>query len=193
MIGRLNHVAIAVRDIAKASQVYKTTLGAEVSETVPQHEHGVSTVFITLPNTKIELLEPLGDNSTDPEVSGEESRRWHPPHLLRGGRYHRRPRLAEIKGCARDRRWRAEDRRAWQAGIVPASEGFLRHARRTRTSVVLCVVVQKFPSCCCKSGKGISEPKPLQNHKLAGVLRIRSSPRIPQRVLANFGFGTLAA
>ena len=63
MIGRLNHVAIAVRDIAKASQVYKTTLGAEVSETVPQHEHGVSTVFITLPNTKIELLEPLGDNS----------------------------------------------------------------------------------------------------------------------------------
>ena len=63
MIGRLNHVAIAVRDIAKASQVYKTTLGAEVSETVLQHEHGVSTVFITLPNTKIELLEPLGDNS----------------------------------------------------------------------------------------------------------------------------------
>ena len=63
MIGRLNHVAIAVRDIAKAAEVYKSTLGAEVSETVPQHEHGVSTVFITLPNTKIELLEPLGDNS----------------------------------------------------------------------------------------------------------------------------------
>jgi methylmalonyl-CoA/ethylmalonyl-CoA epimerase len=63
MIGRLNHVAIAVRDIVKASQVYKSTLGAQVSETVPQHEHGVSTVFITLPNTKIELLEPLGDNS----------------------------------------------------------------------------------------------------------------------------------
>jgi methylmalonyl-CoA/ethylmalonyl-CoA epimerase len=63
MIGRLNHVAIAVRDIAKAAEVYKQTLGAEVSETVPQHEHGVSTVFITLPNTKIELLEPLGENS----------------------------------------------------------------------------------------------------------------------------------
>jgi methylmalonyl-CoA/ethylmalonyl-CoA epimerase len=63
MIGRLNHVAIAVRDIAKASQVYKSTLGAQVSETVPQYEHGVSTVFITLPNTKIELLEPLGENS----------------------------------------------------------------------------------------------------------------------------------
>ena len=63
MIGRLNHVAIAVKDIKEASEVYKTKLGAEVSEIVPQPDHGVSTVFITLPNTKIELLEPLGDNS----------------------------------------------------------------------------------------------------------------------------------
>ena len=63
MIGRLNHVAIAVRDIAKASAVYRATLGAEVSEAVPQHEHGVTTVFITLPNTKIELIEPLGADS----------------------------------------------------------------------------------------------------------------------------------
>jgi methylmalonyl-CoA/ethylmalonyl-CoA epimerase len=63
MIGRLNHVAIAVRDIAAASRVYRDTLGAEISETVPQPEHGVTTVFITLPNTKIELLEPLGDSS----------------------------------------------------------------------------------------------------------------------------------
>lgn len=63
MIGRLNHVAIAVKDIKAASEVYKTKLGAEVSEIVPQPDHGVSTVFITLPNTKIELLEPLGANS----------------------------------------------------------------------------------------------------------------------------------
>ncbi|MGE0340770.1 MAG: methylmalonyl-CoA epimerase [Xanthobacteraceae bacterium] len=63
MIGRLNHVAIAVKDIRAASEVYRTKLGAEVSEIVPQPEHGVSTVFITLPNTKIELLEPLGENS----------------------------------------------------------------------------------------------------------------------------------
>src|SRR6266567_7594699 len=63
MIGRLNHVAIAVRDIAKAANVYRETLGAQVSAVVPQPDHGVSTVFITLPNTKIELLEPLGDNS----------------------------------------------------------------------------------------------------------------------------------
>ena len=63
MIGRLNHVAIAVRDIAKASEVYRRTLGAEVSAPVPQPAHGVTTVFITLPNTKIELLEPLGPDS----------------------------------------------------------------------------------------------------------------------------------
>jgi methylmalonyl-CoA/ethylmalonyl-CoA epimerase len=59
MIGRLNHVAIAVRDIAAAAKLYRG-LGADVSAAVPQPEHGVTTVFITLPNTKIELLEPLG-------------------------------------------------------------------------------------------------------------------------------------
>ena len=63
MIGRLNHVAIAVRDIKKAAEVYRKSLGADVSAAVPQPDHGVTTVFITLPNTKIELLEPLGDHS----------------------------------------------------------------------------------------------------------------------------------
>ena len=63
MIGRLNHVAIAVRDIAKASEVYRKMLGAQVSAAVPQPAHGVTAVFITLPNTKIELLEPLGAES----------------------------------------------------------------------------------------------------------------------------------
>lgn len=63
MIGRLNHVAIAVRDIEKAARVYRETLGADVSEAVPQPEHGVTTVFILLPNTKIELLQPLGADS----------------------------------------------------------------------------------------------------------------------------------
>jgi methylmalonyl-CoA/ethylmalonyl-CoA epimerase len=63
MIGRLNHVAIAVRDIAKASAVYRDTFGAEVSAKVAQPDHGVYTVFITLPNTKIELLEPMGETS----------------------------------------------------------------------------------------------------------------------------------
>jgi methylmalonyl-CoA/ethylmalonyl-CoA epimerase len=63
MIGRLNHVAIAVKDIAKATAVYRDTLGAQVSAKVAQPEHGVYTVFINLPNTKIELLEPLGEGS----------------------------------------------------------------------------------------------------------------------------------
>jgi methylmalonyl-CoA/ethylmalonyl-CoA epimerase len=63
MIGRLNHVAIAVRDLAKAARLYRDTLGADVSAAVAQPDHGVTTVFVTLPNTKIELLEPLGDGS----------------------------------------------------------------------------------------------------------------------------------
>ncbi|WP_445500617.1 methylmalonyl-CoA epimerase [Microvirga sp. G4-2] len=63
MLGRLNHVAIAVRNIAAASKLYRDTLGAEVSEPEALAEHGVTVVFITLPNTKIELLEPLGADS----------------------------------------------------------------------------------------------------------------------------------
>ncbi|MBO6895319.1 MAG: methylmalonyl-CoA epimerase [Roseibium sp.] len=63
MIGRLNHVAIAVSDIEAATAVYRDTLGATVSAKEEQPDHGVSTVFITLPNTKIELLEPLGESS----------------------------------------------------------------------------------------------------------------------------------
>jgi methylmalonyl-CoA/ethylmalonyl-CoA epimerase len=63
MIGRLNHVAIAVSDLAQAMQTYREMLGAEVSDPVPQPDHGVTTVFITLPNTKIELIAPLGENS----------------------------------------------------------------------------------------------------------------------------------
>lgn len=60
MIGRLNHVAIAVPDVRKAAAVYRDILGAQVSEVVAQPDHGVTTVFIILPNTRIELLEPLG-------------------------------------------------------------------------------------------------------------------------------------
>ncbi len=63
MIGRLNHVAIAVPNLKDASELYRQTLGADVSEPVPQPAHGVTVVFVTLPNTKIELLEPLGEAS----------------------------------------------------------------------------------------------------------------------------------
>ncbi|MBX6426155.1 MAG: methylmalonyl-CoA epimerase [Variibacter sp.] len=63
MIGRLNHVAIAVRDVAAAAATYRDVLGAATSPPLPLPEHGVTTVFVTLPNTKIELLEPLGEAS----------------------------------------------------------------------------------------------------------------------------------
>ena len=63
MIGRLNHVAIATKDVKAAAKIYRDTLGAKVSAPVPLPEHGVVTVFVELPNTKIELLEPLGNNS----------------------------------------------------------------------------------------------------------------------------------
>ena len=63
MIGRLNHVAIAVPKLAEAAKLYANALGAQVSDPVPHVEHGVTVVFVTLPNTKIELLEPLGESS----------------------------------------------------------------------------------------------------------------------------------
>ena len=63
MIGRLNHVAIAVKDLAAAARTYRETLGAEVTAPMPQPDHGVTVVFVNLPNTKIEFLEPLGEGS----------------------------------------------------------------------------------------------------------------------------------
>ena len=63
MIGRLNHVAVAVPDLAAAAQTYRDTLGASVSAPLPLPEHGVTTVFVELENTKIELLHPLGEHS----------------------------------------------------------------------------------------------------------------------------------
>jgi len=63
MIGRLNHVAIAVPDLEAASATYRNTLGASVGAPQDEPEHGVTVVFIELPNTKVELLYPLGENS----------------------------------------------------------------------------------------------------------------------------------
>jgi methylmalonyl-CoA/ethylmalonyl-CoA epimerase len=62
-IGKLNHVAIAVSDLEKAALTYRETLGARVSTPKPEPDHGVTTIFVELPNTKIELLQPLGANS----------------------------------------------------------------------------------------------------------------------------------
>lgn len=63
MIGKLNHVAIAVPDLEAATKLYRDTLGAKVSAPVPQPAHGVTVVFVELPNTKIELLLPMGEKS----------------------------------------------------------------------------------------------------------------------------------
>ncbi|MBB3290275.1 MULTISPECIES: methylmalonyl-CoA epimerase [unclassified Rhizobium] len=63
MLGRINHIAIAVPDIAVASRAYRETLGATVSAPQSLPEHGVTVVFVELPNSKVELLEPLGEAS----------------------------------------------------------------------------------------------------------------------------------
>src|SRR3979409_1865413 len=63
MLGRVNHVAIAVPDLAAATVAYRDHLGAPVSQPQVLPEHGVTVVFVGLPNTKIELLEPLGEGS----------------------------------------------------------------------------------------------------------------------------------
>ena len=63
MIGKLNHVAIAVPDLSTATATYRDVLGADVSQPQDVPEHGVRVVFVNLPNTKIELLHPLGENS----------------------------------------------------------------------------------------------------------------------------------
>lgn len=63
MLGNLNHVALVVNDLSAASETWRNTFNAIVSEPVSLEEHGVSVVFVDLPNTRIELLEPLGDSS----------------------------------------------------------------------------------------------------------------------------------
>ncbi len=93
MIGRLNHVAIAVPDIAAGSALYREMLGARVSEPAPQPEHGVTTVFIDLPNTRIELITPLGDKSP---IRGFLERN---PF---GGIHHICYEVADVRAAARD-------------------------------------------------------------------------------------------
>lgn len=93
MIGRLNHIAIVVPDLAAAAALYRDVLGAEVSAPVALPAHGVTTVFVNLPNTKIELVAPLGEKS--PVAS---FLRRHPA----GGMHHLCYEVADI-AAARDR------------------------------------------------------------------------------------------
>ena len=82
MIGRLNHVAIATHNLEQATALYRDTLGAKVSAPVSLPDHGVTVVFVELPNTKIELLEPLGADFDNPAVPGAERSRRHSSYLL---------------------------------------------------------------------------------------------------------------
>ena len=94
MLGRLNHVALAVPDLEAAARLYRETLGARCRRPRRFPEHGVSVVFVELPNTRIELMEPLGENSPIAGFLAKQSGRRHAPPLLRGGRHPRRARPA---------------------------------------------------------------------------------------------------
>jgi methylmalonyl-CoA/ethylmalonyl-CoA epimerase len=93
MIGRLNHVAIAVHDLAAGAALYRDMLGATVSEPVPQPDHGVTTVFVELPNTRVELIAPLGEPSP---ISGFLDRN---PF---GGIHHLCYEVNDVRAAARD-------------------------------------------------------------------------------------------
>ena len=93
MIGRLNHVAIAVQDLSAAAELYRGALGAIVSAPVAQPEHGVTTVFVDLPNTKIELMAPLGDRSPIASFLGRNPG---------GGIHHLCYEVADIRAASRD-------------------------------------------------------------------------------------------
>jgi methylmalonyl-CoA/ethylmalonyl-CoA epimerase len=93
MIGRLNHVAIAVPDLAAGASLYRDMLGATVSEPVEQAEHGVTTVFIDLPNTRVELIAPFGERSP---ISGFLDRN---PF---GGIHHVCYEVNDVRAAARD-------------------------------------------------------------------------------------------
>ena len=89
MIGRLNHVAIAVADLDAEVARYRDVLGAVVSDPQAMPEHGVTAVFVTLPNTKIELMAPLGAASPINAFLARTGGR-NAPRLLRGRRHHGR-------------------------------------------------------------------------------------------------------
>ena len=105
MIGRLNHVAIAVPDINQAVAVYEGLLGATVSPPVRLPVHGVTTVFVELPNTKIELLHPLGEGSPIERFLERNPCRRNASRLLRSGRHYGRPRQADRRGRQGPGQW----------------------------------------------------------------------------------------
>ena len=136
MIGRLNHVAIAVPDLAWAAALYRDVLGAQVSAPMPLPAHGVTTVFVTLPNTKIELLAPLGENS--PIASFLERNPAGGMHhlLLRGVRHSGSARSTDRRGRAGPGRWQARTIGAHGKPVLfLPSQGFRRHLDRAGAGI----------------------------------------------------------
>ncbi len=129
MLGRLNHVAIAVKDAEKAARIYGTAFGADISAAVPLPDHGVITVFVTLPNTKIEFIQPLGETSPIAKFlernadGGIHHICYDVPDIIAARDF------SDQRGRAGARRRQAQDRRPRQAGVVSASKGFFRRAR----------------------------------------------------------------
>ena len=139
MIGKLNHVAIAVPDLERAAKTYRETLGAQVSAATAQPDHGVTVVFVELPNTKIELLHPLGARIRRSQSSSSRN-----PD---GGMHHLCYEVDDVVVAARDR-LKAQGARVLGDGeprigahgkpvLFLVSEGFRRNAGRDRAGVRL--------------------------------------------------------
>ena len=137
MIGKLNHVAVVVPDLEKAARAYRETLGARVSAPQAEPDHGVTVVFVELPNAKIELLHPLGESSPIAKFLERNPE---------GGMHHLCYEVDDIiaareklkaKGARVLGGGEPTSRRPRQAGPVPAPERLRRHADRDRAGLRL--------------------------------------------------------
>ena len=146
MLGRLNHVALAVPDLAAASAGIATRWAPRSSAPQALPEHGVTVVFVDVGNTKIELLRAAGGSS--PIAAFLEKN-------PAGGMHHLCYEVDDIiaardrlqgRGRPHPRRRQSEDRRAWQAGAVPAPQGFFRHAGRAGAGVM----GRSMPTLACR-------------------------------------------
>jgi catechol 2,3-dioxygenase-like lactoylglutathione lyase family enzyme len=125
-LGRLNHIGVATPSIERSVGMYRDLLGAtEIGEAFDLPAQKVRVCFVDLPNSQIELLEPLG-RLADREVPGEEPGGRAASSLLRSAGHPRR--RGRDEGARRDSAGRAADRGAWHSGPVPASQG---HRRRS--------------------------------------------------------------
>ena len=143
MIGRLNHVAIAVPDIAAAAGSIATCWAPASRPSRTSRSTACRRCSSSCPTPRSSCW-AARRGLADRRIPREEPGRRHPSRLLRGRRHPRRPRPAEGAGRARARRRRAQDRRPRQAGAVPASQGFHRHAGRARAGMTIVGAIVTF-------------------------------------------------